>query len=134
MMKPLASLLLKRENEKYQKLKDSMTMEQTAKLIAKDIVKYLVKYDREVFFLVASYFDEEDFSGYKGIGYNSSLIKNRKASIGRYKFNKSVELQLMIIDELRKNKNISIERKIEQFPPYRIVRDYEATYIISIKK
>lgn len=135
-MKPLANYLSVRENQKYQKLKDSITEDKAAELFTKDIVKYLIRYNgQKVSFIVAKYFDEEEFSGYRSFKHPSiSMIKSRKARTASHKFEWDIDLQLKVIDNLRNTKGVNVEEEKEEFPMWRRIDDYVATYRFWVEK
>lgn len=133
MMKPLATYLSKREERKYQEFKDSITEDKAIKWIAKDIVKYLIRYNgQKVRLIVADYINDDDFSGTHCLVFDRySLIRSKKARRAYFKFNRNTEFQMKVVQQLKKTKGVTVEEVKEEFKPYMHIKGYVMTYKIS---
>ena len=133
-MKPLATYLSKREDRRYQEFKDRLTEDRVVKLFAKDIVKYLVRYNgQKIRLIVAEYISREDFSGSRCLAYdNYSLIRSKKAKRAYYATKRTVEFQMKVIEQLKNTKGVTVEEIKEEFEPWYHIKGYVMTYKISV--
>lgn len=134
-MKPLATYLYNRDNENYRKQKEKMTEDEAIRYIAEDIAKYIVNGHKgyEMSFIIADFFDEDQFMGYDSLrNLRLSIMKRKKTKIGYYKLNRDVRVQMAIIEKLKTFKGIVVVEEVESFTWQRI-SNYQKTCHISYR-
>lgn len=128
-MKPLARYLYKRDDANYRKRQAKMTEEQAVRFIAEDIAKFIVKRHKgyELSFIIADFFDEDQFMGYDSLrNLRLSMMNRKKTKIGYYKLSRDVRVQTAIIEKLKSFKGIVVEEEFEIFHWQRIT-NYQKT-------
>lgn len=136
MMEPLAEYLTKRDKKINEKKKDKISEYEATKWIAEDMVSYIVKYNSNMHLIVADSIHREDLSGYESIDdmYRGNIIKRKKAKMAYWKFNKTIEFQENVLDEIRKIRGMKVEELEVDFG-WRMnsIKNYQGTYKISIE-
>jgi len=133
LMKPLATFLEAKDDERRQKMKSKITEEKAVRYIAEDIARYIVKRKKgyTVSFIIAEYMDEDDFAGYESLSFlRYNFRMRKKTTMGYYKFNRGIPFQEKIIEELKAIKGIQVEEEIETFKWER-VDNYKKTCNVS---
>lgn len=135
MMRPLANYLFKRQDRKYKKATDSITQEQAVKWIAEDLVKYIVKYNRSMYLIIADYIDDEDLSGYTCLNFlRGSEISRGKTKRAYYKFDRDIDYQIKVLTEIKVISGVMVESVEEDFGwREQSIRNLHGLYKISIE-
>lgn len=131
LMSPLAKFLFKREDANYIKTRDSITEEQAAKLVAKDLSKYIAKRTRPLELIVAEYVSRDDTGACNLSDYSSDV--RSKSKIGIHKFGRDVDFQIRVLYELRKIKGIQVHKTDWQPDQWMYVKGFEGLYEIKVE-
>lgn len=138
MMTPLARYLYKKYDEREENKTCRITEHEGSKWLAQDMVKYIIKYNSNMYLIIADYIDREDFSGCECLGsywsISGSMIKRKKTKRVNRKFKMTIEFQSKVLDEIGKIKGVTVEELNEDYG-WRVnsIKNYQGTYKISIE-
>lgn len=136
LMKPVANLLDFIEDYKYKKTIKNVNEDKVAKLLAKDFVKRLIRFNRPIILHIAEHLNTEDTGGYclGGWSFYSFTIKDKKLKTMYRNIDRSIEFQEKVVDEIRGIKGVEIEMVNFELPYWTNPVNYKHTYEISLSK
>ena len=138
LMKPLAVYLDKLSSKREENKTCRITEREGQKWLAQDMVKYIVKYNSNMYLIIADNIDSEEFSGCECLGLywsiSGSMIKRKKAKRVSNKFKMTIEFQEKVLDEIRKIKGVTVVELDEDYGWRKnSIKNYHGTYKISIE-
>lgn len=135
LMKPLAYFFTTEKiNARYNKKKAKITKDKAIKWIAEDMVRHVLeRKNNEIDLLICDYASEDSFWSDCSFYTKPYYITRPKSKMAFYKFKKwNVELQIKLIKELQKYKDITITETVETFSNWERIDNYQKT--VSIKR
>lgn len=133
LMRPLSTWLFKSSDLRREEFRDSLTMERAVDLVARDIVRFCVKYNRDPYTLLsAEHYNNE----YGNVIYMRTLYRylaNSKAKTAYFKFTDERDtFYELIIEKLKRTKGIELVDVSEDFEGEYYLKGLHWAYEIRI--
>lgn len=130
---PLSTWLFKSSDRRREAFRDSLTIERAVDLVARDIVMFCVKYNREPYTLLsAEYYNNE----YGNVIYMRTLYRylaNSKAKTAYFKFTDERDtFYELIVEKLKRTKGIELVDVSEDFEGEYYIKGLRWAYEIRI--
>lgn len=119
--------------ERKNKKKDRITEEQAFKWISEDIIRYCIKYNREIECMVCKWASRDDWGNGASFSNFSTYIDRKKTEMAYYKYRMDIERQLRFVEYLKGVKSLEITEKVEEISGIYRIEDYRKTILMKLK-